>query len=146
MMFSKNLLLFVSAFLLGAEAYVSQSVLPSNIQLDYLKQSTRKIIDSPPGELTASNIADSKHVLKGWAQLSKTAESVRTNMRKDKRNKKKMVLKPSKENAVAVENLLKRLVDEAKEGNTNANPTTVDYNCMLESWARSGEGEFAAER
>ncbi|KAL3924596.1 MAG: hypothetical protein SGILL_000949, partial [Bacillariaceae sp.] len=72
----------------------------------------------------------SKHVLKGWAQLSKTAESVR----------------PSKENAVAVENLLKRLVDEAKEGNSYANPTTVDYNCMLESWARSGEGEFAAER
>ncbi|VEU39978.1 unnamed protein product [Pseudo-nitzschia multistriata] len=71
-------------------------------------------------------IADSHRVMEGWSTTGfKTS---------------------SKENAVAIENLVKRLVDEAEAGNSNANPTTKDYNCMLESWARSGEGVHAAER
>jgi hypothetical protein len=42
--------------------------------------------------------------------------------------------------------LVKRLVDESKAGNPKATPTTCDYNFMLEVWAKSGEGAFAAER
>eukprot|EP00521_Asterionellopsis_glacialis_P007905 CAMPEP_0195287934 /NCGR_PEP_ID=MMETSP0707-20130614/4795_1 /TAXON_ID=33640 /ORGANISM="Asterionellopsis glacialis, Strain CCMP134" /LENGTH=600 /DNA_ID=CAMNT_0040347739 /DNA_START=152 /DNA_END=1954 /DNA_ORIENTATION=+ len=48
--------------------------------------------------------------------------------------------------ALAVESLLKRLIDEQRAGNPNAVPTTEAYNCIMEGWARSGEGVFAAER
>lgn len=108
-------------------AYVNvKSGLPAPRKLEFLKQVTGEICDSPTGELSDAMIADSHQVMKGWST---------TNFKTS-----------SKENAVAIENLVKRLVDEAEAGNANANPTTKDYNCMLESWARSGEGVLAAER
>lgn len=103
-----------------------KSALPEPRKLEYLKQITGEICDKPTGELSDAMIADARHVMKGWSTTTyKTS---------------------SKENAVATEKIVKRLVDEAKAGNINANPTTKDYNCMLESWARSGEGVYAAER
>lgn len=138
---------------LSATAYVtSKSALPTPRQLQYLKQITVEICDSPPGELTDGMIADSHQVMKGWTRLSKTSSTLQQQKHaaaKSKKNKKSStdpVVTASKENAVAVENLVKRLIDETKAGNVKANPTTEDYNCMLESWARSGEGVFAAER
>ncbi|KAG7368217.1 hypothetical protein IV203_030960 [Nitzschia inconspicua] len=131
----------------------SKSALPTPRQLQYLKQITVEICDSPPGELTDGMIADSHQVMKGWTRLSKTASTLQQKQQqtsvinnKSKKNENTPLVIASKENAVAVENLVKRLIDETKAGNIKANPTTEDYNCMLESWARSGEGVFAAER
>ena len=113
-------------FLSPVSAYVNhKSAVPAPRALEFLKQITGEIIESPM--LTDAMIADSHRIMKGW---STTATKT-----------------TSKENAVAVENLVKRLVDEVVlVGNVKASPTTNDYNCMLESWARSGEGTFAAER
>lgn len=134
-----------------SDAYISsKSALPTPRQLQYLKQITGEICDSPPGELTDGMIADSHQVMKGWTRLSKTASTLQqsksSKKRTNNRNNKVSAVTANKENAVAVENLVKRLIDETKAGNVKANPTTEDYNCMLESWARSGEGVFAAER
>lgn len=138
------------------DAYInSKSALPTPRQLQYLKQITGEICDSPPGQLTDTMIADSHQIMKGWTRLSKTASSLQNsdnsrNMNKNfckRKNKKESpVITASKENAVAVENVVKRLIEETKAGNVKATPTTEDYNCLLESWARSGEGVFAAER
>lgn len=107
----------------------SKSALPVLRQVQFLKQITGEICESPTGKLSDDMIADSHRVMKGWMHLSTNARTAAT-----------------AENAVAVENLVKRLIEEAKAGNAKATPTTNDYNCMLESWARSGEGDFAAER
>jgi hypothetical protein len=108
-------------------AYVNvKYAVPEPRKLQYLKEITGEICEQPTGELSDALIADSHRVMKGWSTTKyKTS---------------------SRENAVAIENIVKRLVDEAEAGNVNANPTTKDYNCMLESWARSGEGVYAAER
>lgn len=109
------------------DAYVHvKNFVPEPRKLEYLKKITGEIIEQPTGELSEAMIADSHMVMKGWSTTK-----FRTS---------------SKENAVAIENIVKRLVDEAEAGNENASPTTKDYNCMLESWARSGEGVYAAER
>lgn len=111
----------------AVSAYVNvKSALPEPRKLQYLKQITGEICEKPTGELSDAMIADSHRVMEGWSTTTyKTS---------------------SKENAVAIEKIVKRLVEEAESGNANANPTTKDYNCMLESWARSGEGVYAAER
>ena len=108
-------------------AYVhAKSIVPEPRKLEYLKKITGEIIEQPTGELSDAMIADSHMVMKGWSTTKfKTS---------------------SKENAVAIENIVKRLVDETEAGNESASPTTKDYNCMIESWARSGEGVYAAER
>ena len=103
-------------------AYVS-SVLPPKKQIQYLKQLTGDICESPAGELSEQMIKAAPQVMKGWS----TSKKVTT------------------ENAVAVENLIKRLVDESNAGNPKAMPLTTEYNFLLESWARTG-GVFAAER
>lgn len=109
------------------DAYVNvRSAVPEPRKVEYLKKITGEICEQPTGKLSDAMIADSHRVMKGWSTTNyKTS---------------------SKENAVAIENLVKRLVDEAEAGNVNASPTAKDYNCMLESWARSGEGVYAAER
>jgi len=108
-------------------AYVNfKSVVPEPRKLEYLKQITGEICEIPTGELSDAMVADSKRVMQGWSTTKYNTSS--------------------KENAVAIESIVKRLVEEAEAGNVNANPTTKDYNCMLESWARSGEGVYAAER
>jgi hypothetical protein len=137
----------VAVFGKQSDAYITRtSALPTPRQLQYLKQITGEICASPPGGLTEGMIADSHQLMKGWTRLSKTV-STRQEQQTNKTNKLKTIdVTTPKENAVAVENLVKRLVVETQAGNAKANPTTADYNCMLESWARSGEGVFAAER
>jgi hypothetical protein len=142
-----------------AHAYITnKSSLPTARQIQFLKQITGEICDSPAGALTETQIADTHQVMKGWTRLSKTAAAASSDINFAKAKKQNfgnsktknthldVAVKASKEHAVAVENLVKRLVDETKAGNLKANPTTEDYNCMLESWARAGEGEFGAER
>jgi hypothetical protein len=127
---SSLLLLLLSCHIDKITSYISsKGALSGPRQVQFLKQITGEICESPTGKLSDTMIADSHKIMKGWSHLSTNTKTA-----------------GSAENAVAVENLVKRLIDETKAGNTKANPTTNDYNCMLESWARSGKGDFAAER
>jgi len=51
-----------------------------------------------------------------------------------------------RERALAVEGLLKRMIDERRAGNTEAIARTEDYNAVMKSWAMSGEKRAAAIR
>ncbi len=124
------LLLFLACHVDKTSSYISsKGALNVPRQIQFLKQITGEICESPTGKLSDDMIADSHKIMKGWSHLSTNTRNAAT-----------------AENAVAVENLVKRLIDETKAGNAKATPTTNDYNCMLESWARSGQGDFAAER
>lgn len=107
------------------DSYVTyNSAVPQRKQIKWLKKLTVDICESPAGELSDEMIKEVPEVMRGWTSMKDT----------------------SAENAVAIENLVKRLVDESMAGNLKATPTTSDYNLMLESWAKSREGTFAAER
>jgi len=54
--------------------------------------------------------------------------------------------KTGKERAIAVEGLLKRMIDERRAGNRDAIVRTEDYNAVMKSWAMSGEKSAAAIR
>jgi hypothetical protein len=51
-----------------------------------------------------------------------------------------------RERALAVEGLLKRMIDERRAGNTEAIAVTEDYNVVMKAWSLSGEGSKAAMR
>jgi len=51
-----------------------------------------------------------------------------------------------RERALAVEGLLKRMIDERRAGNTEAICSTEDYNTVMKAWSMSGEGSKAAMR
>lgn len=105
------------------QSYVTWiGAVPPNKQIPWLQKLTGDICESKT--LSDEMIQAAPHVMKGWATAKQH----------------------SAENAVAVERLVKRLVDESEAGNAKATPHTDDYNCMIEGWARSGEGVFAAER
>ena len=52
----------------------------------------------------------------------------------------------SKECALKVESVVKRVVDERRAGNLEATMPLDDYNLLLEGWVRSKAGTAAAER
>ena len=58
----------------------------------------------------------------------------------------KKLRESGKERAMKVENLLKRIIDERRAGNTEAIARTEDYNTVMKSWAVSGEQSAAAFR
>lgn len=104
-----------------AECYVTPRGLPPTRQTQWLNKLTDDICESPPG----SDLIDgAPEVMRGWSMSKQVTP----------------------ENAVTVELLVKRLVDESKAGNRDAKPTTLDYNIMLSLWVRSRGGIFAAER
>jgi len=100
--------------------------LPRHKQIAWLKKMTIDICESPPGELTHEMLQSAPQLMKGWKSTCNN--------------------KNGKESALAVESLLKRMIDERRAGNPQAIATTSDYNNMLESWATSGAGTAAAER
>lgn len=51
-----------------------------------------------------------------------------------------------RERALAVEGLLKRMIDERRAGNTKVVAVTEDYNAVMKAWSMSGEGSKAAVR
>lgn len=111
-------LLSLSSF---TEGYVNNRGLPAAKQIQWLNKLTGDICESPPG---SELIHGAPEVMKGWSASKKVTA----------------------ENAVSVELLVKRLVDESKAGNPDTKPTTADYNVMMSLWVRSRGGVFAAER
>ena len=125
---NRKLLLLLSVFQapLYANAYItSYAAVPVKQKVAWLKKLTGDICESPTGELSDEMIQATPEIMKGW-RSSKVSGT---------------------ENAIAVEGLVKRIIDENKAGNPKVvPPSTFDYNCLLEGWARSGAGSFAAER
>lgn len=116
-------LLLVIAIITNVESYVTfKTYIPPTRQRQWLTKLTVDICDSPTG---SQLIDTAPEVLRGWS----TSKDV------------------TAENAMAVESLFKRLVEESKAGQRDVNPTTLDYNIILNLWVKSKEGGvFAAER
>lgn len=108
------------------EAYItSHHAVPPQRQMKWLKELTSELTMAKPGELSRDQLSTAPDLMYA---LSHARES-------------------SKENALILESLVKRLIDEQRAGNDAAKDLTVeDYNCLLEGWARSGESVAAAER
>lgn len=122
-----RLSLILAALLHHGHGYVNHhNGLPKHRQYQFLQQLTSHIVESPPGELTHEMLQSTPQLLKGWKSCN------------GNRN--------GKESALAVESLLKRIIDERRAGNEDAILTTSDYNVLLESYATSGAGVAAAER
>jgi hypothetical protein len=102
----------------------SHSAVPSRRQMKWLKEMTVTLCESQPGCLSPQQISSSHDLMYAWSHTKAC----------------------SKENALAVESLLKRVIDERVAGNNDADITIDDYNCLLEGWARAHQGPAAAER
>ena len=115
--------LLATTALPAATAYVT-SGLPAHTHRAFLRKLTDELCDADPGTLSPMEVANAPMLMEAWA----TAPEKR------------------KERAVAMEGLLKRMVEEQEAGNEGASVTTEEYNAVLRGWATSGEKGRAAER
>ena len=137
--------------MLQSSAYVS-SGLPAHTHQKWLEQLTIDICESNPGEMTPEMFESTSQVLQAWAQ-NPFLNGPQSNKA---RNAVGNYLKPSQTKdshgiqcALAVEKILKRIVDERNAGNENACPTTAFYNAALQVWAMAASDDekgAAAER
>lgn len=97
---------------------------PNLIRTLVPQEMTMDICESPPGQLTDEMLQRAPDLMHA---LSHTRAG-------------------GKENALAVEQLLVRLLEERRSGNGNVIATTEEYNCLLEGWARSKAGVAGVER
>ena len=101
-----------------AGAYVT-SGLPARTHRAFLRKVTDDLVAAAPGTLTAAEVSGAPRLMSAWAGLP---------------------------DPLAVEGLLKRLIEERRAGNAAAIARTDDYNAAMRSWAASGEGGAAASR
>lgn len=131
-----------------SNAYVT-SGLPLHKHTAWLKQMTFDICDAPPGNLSpetlsstcpalmnvwANNPYDIPHTPEPPKQITYYFQSPSDD------------LSHGRECALAVESLLKRIIDERRAGNSLAVATTDSYNSALSGWSKSGCGGLAAQR
>lgn len=110
-----------------AQAYISTG-LPAHVHRAYLRKLTDDICSTDPGSLTPQEVSNTSMLMSAWASAPKKLRE------------------SGKERAMKVENLLKRIIDERRAGNTEAIARTEDYNTVMKSWAVSGEQSAAAFR
>lgn len=116
-------LLSISSLSSYSSGYVvSAPALPRQKQLAWLNKMTDNFCSTAPGQLSHEMLDTHNDLMYAWAHLD------------------------SKEYALKVESLVKRVVDERRAGNLEATMTLDDYNILLEGWARSRAGKQAAER
>ena len=107
------------------DAYIHLHAVPRERQVQWLKQMTADLTHVRLGQLSKEQITTAPEIMYAWS----------------------LTPQKSTEKALALESLVKRLVDERRAGNELVSDLTVnDYNCLLEGWARSGAGDAAAER
>jgi hypothetical protein len=117
------LLLLLLSFGSFADSYIiSAPVLPRRKQIAWLNKMTENFCSTAPGKLSHEMLESANDLIYAWAHME------------------------SKECALKVESLVKRVVDERRAGNLEATMTLIDYNLLLEGWARSKAGTAAAER
>ena len=109
----------------SVSAYIHLHAVPRARQVEWLKQMTVDFTHVKLGHLSKDQISSAPEIMSAWS----------------------LAPLKSTEKALALESLVKRLVDEKRAGNNLVSDLTVqDYNCLLEGWARSGAGDAAAER
>jgi hypothetical protein len=117
-------------------AYItSPNAVPITRQIQWLKELTSDIVSKDTGMLTLSDLSASRDLIYAWSHL----QNDNTNYYNKNKNGPFCAM-------LAVEQLLKRVVDERVNGNVNAELNIDDYNCVLEGWARSNMGEASAQR
>lgn len=122
---SGMLLLSLFGLLPLAASYISTAKgVPAQRQITWLKQMTNQLCTTAPGQLSTAELSQGHDLMYAWSHLETC----------------------SKESALAVESLMKRVIDEQRAGNDQAETTVDDYNCLLEGWARAELGAAAAER
>lgn len=119
--------------LLHAQAYVT-SGLPAHTHRAFLRKLTDDMCNTDPGTLTPQEVSNAPMLMSAWA----TAPDKMINWAPSGES--------GKERAMAVEGLLKRMIDERRAGNEGAIARTEDYNAVMKSWAMSGEKSAAATR
>mmetsp|Transcript_29895 Transcript_29895/g.45303 ORF Transcript_29895/g.45303 Transcript_29895/m.45303 type:complete len:499 (-) Transcript_29895:60-1556(-) len=120
-----NAILLLSSMLSIAtcSAYVVPNpVLPDSKRIAWLNEMTDSFCSTAPGKLSNEMLDTANQIMVAWARMD------------------------SKECAIKVEEMVKRVVDERNAGNTDAIVTLTDYNLLIEGWARSRCGTAAAER
>lgn len=126
----KRTALLLLALLPPSSGYVTTG-LPAHTHRAFLRKLTDDICNASPGTLSLETCHNSHMLLKGWAEAPEKLQNTKFN---------------GKERAMAVEGLLKRMIDEKRAGNEAAIVNTNDYNAVMKSWAMSGEQSGAALR
>jgi hypothetical protein len=101
---------------------VSTQSLPRSKQLSWLKSLTESFCSTAPGEITLEMMNSAPDIIQAWVNMD------------------------DKENVIKMESVVKRVIDERRFGNLDANVSVQCYNLLLEGWARSKAGAPAAER
>lgn len=127
-------LIFCTAllFISPSDAYIN-SGLPAQRHRAWLEDMTGQILATSVGDLTPEMLEAAPRVMSAWADnpFDTETKSSSTN---------------NNAPTMAVERLMKRLVaEQTATGNADA-ANTYAYNALLHGWARSGEGEYAAQR
>lgn len=125
-MVARQYIILLVAFLSQtSNAYItSHGAVPVVRQQQWLSDMTTDICQSPVGELTDDMLRRAPDIMSAWSSSRKGGV----------------------ESAIKIESLLVRILEERKQGNSEAVATTDDYNCLLEGWARSRSGVAGAER
>ncbi|KAL3782919.1 hypothetical protein HJC23_004898 [Cyclotella cryptica] len=117
-----------------AGAYVTTG-LPAHTHRAFLRKLTDDICNTSPGSLSIETVNHTAPMLmSAWAEAP------------EKLHLSAPAQFSGKERAMAVEGLLKRMIDERRAGNAAAIVKTQDYNAVMKSWAMSGEQSAAAVR
>ena len=129
-MMCRRTALLILSILIPSSAYVTTG-LPAHTHRAFLRKLTDDICSTSPGSLSIETVNDSHMLMRGWAEAPEKLQNTQFH---------------GKERALAVEGLLKRIIDERRAGNEAAIVKTADYNAVMKSWAMSGERSAAAIR
>ena len=129
---SAGAILCATLLLVGpSHAYIN-SGLPAAKHRAWLEDMTGQILATSVGDLSPEMLEAAPQVMSAWADNPFETKSSSTNS--------------NTAPTMAVERLMKRLVaEQTATGNADA-ANTYAYNALLHGWARSGEGEYAAQR
>ena len=132
---SAGLILCASLLFIGpSHAYIN-SGLPAAKHRAWLEDMTGQILETSVGDLTPEMLEAAPQVMSAWADNPFDAQPSNSS-----------TITNNNAPTMAVERLMKRLVaEQTATGNADA-ANTYAYNALLHGWARSGEGEYAAQR
>jgi hypothetical protein len=126
-----GLVVAVALVIRPSDAYIaSPNAVPVGRHVQWLKKMTVDFCQAEPGQLSKVQLSQAPELIYAWSHVHIPKQSLAT----------------KKECALAVESLVKRVIDERRAGSEQADLTVNDYNCLIEGWARSGQGVAAAER
>ncbi|KAL3816346.1 hypothetical protein ACHAXA_011446 [Cyclostephanos tholiformis] len=138
-------------------AYIT-SGLPPHTHRAFLRRLTDDICNTDPGTLTPMEISNAPVLISAWvvandgvdhhhhSRIGPSGGGRRRGGGGGSGDNNDDGVISGRERAMAVESLLKRIIDERRAGNPDAIARTEDYNAVMKSWATSGERSAAAIR